>query len=64
MSRYLADSLSLEETEELLQWLDEDPAHAALLAELQETWDKSRDYPGSFSVNEQAAWKKVRSRIK
>ena len=64
MSRYIAGSLSLEETEKLLQWLNEDPAHEVLFAELQQIWDKSRNFPDDFSVNTQAAWQKVKLRIK
>lgn len=64
MSRYLADSLSLEETEKLLQWLNEDPAHEVFFAEIQQAWDKSRDYPDGFFVDVQKAWQKVKLRIK
>jgi hypothetical protein len=63
MSRYLADDLSLEETETLLRWLDEESSRAGLLKELQEAWDISRNYPEKFSVDSNAALLKVKRTI-
>ena len=56
MSRYLSNELSLEETEELLTWLDDDPARADLLKELQDTWDATKNYPENFNVDTSAGW--------
>ncbi|MGV3508528.1 MAG: FecR family protein [Sphingobacteriaceae bacterium] len=63
MSRYLANELSLEETEELLTWLDDDPARADLLKELQDTWDATKNYPENFNVDTSAGWQKLRTLI-
>lgn len=60
MSRYLANDLSLAETDELLKWVDDDPSRAILLRELQETWEKTQDYPGPLDVDTHAAWNKVK----
>ncbi len=64
MSRYLSNELSLQETEELLEWLDEDPVRTSLLRELQDTWDKTRDYPVNFKVDTRAAWQNLKSNFK
>lgn len=63
MSRYLSNELSLEETEELLTWLDDDPARADLLKELQDTWDATKNYPENFNVDTSAGWQKLRTLI-
>lgn len=63
MSRYLANELSLEETEELLTWLDDDPARADLLKELQDTWDATKNYPENFNVDTSAGWQKLKNLI-
>lgn len=63
MSRYVSNELSLEETEELLEWLGDDPVRAELLKELQDTWDKTKNYPENFKVDTRAAWQKLRSTI-
>jgi len=63
MSRYLSNDLSLSETEELLAWLDEDPARADLLKELRDTWDATQNYPDDFVVDTEAGWKKLKSAI-
>lgn len=59
--RYLADDLSIEETDELLQWLDEDPSRGELLTELQEAWDKSKSYPSNIFVDTNGALLRVKS---
>ncbi|MGX5688101.1 anti-sigma factor [Arcticibacter tournemirensis] len=64
MNRYLSNELSLKETEDLLEWLDEDPARADLLKELQELWDKTKDYPENFKVDTRAAWHKLTNNIR
>jgi hypothetical protein len=63
ISKYIADDLSLEDTEELLEWLNQDPANDALLKEMQGVWDKTRDYPEKLSVDTQNAWLKVKRSI-
>ncbi|WP_207427772.1 FecR family protein [Pedobacter sp. SYSU D00535] len=63
MSRYLSNDLTLEETEELLEWMNDDPSRADLLKELQDTWDKTRNYPENFKVDTRAGWQKVRTAI-
>jgi transmembrane sensor len=63
MSRYLANDLSLAETDELLKWVDDDPPRAILLRELRETWDQTQDYPGHLEVDPTAAWHKVKQSV-
>lgn len=64
MNKYLSNELSLDETNDLLEWLDCDPARADLLKELQEIWDKTKDYPENFKVDTRAAWHKLTNNIK
>ncbi len=64
MNRYLSNELSLDETNDLLEWLDRDPARTDLLKELQEIWDKTKDYPENFKVDTRAAWHKLTNNIK
>lgn len=63
MGRYLADDVSLEETEILLQWLNEDSSRSEILKELQEAWDTSKPYPEKFYVDKEVALLKVRRTI-
>ena len=63
MSRYLANDLSIKETEELLAWLDDDPARADLLKELRDTWDATNNYPEDFEVDTRAGWQRLRTAI-
>jgi len=63
MSRYVCGELSLKETEELLEWLGDDPDRADLLKEFQDTWDKTKSYPENFKVDTRAAWQKLRTSI-
>ncbi len=63
MSRYVCGELSLKETEELLEWLGDDPARADLLKEFQDTWDRTKNYPENFKVDTRAAWQKLRTSI-
>lgn len=63
MSRYLANDLSIKETEELLAWLDDDPARADLLKELRDTWDATNNYPEDFEVDTRAGWQRLRAAI-
>lgn len=64
MTKYLSNQLSLKEAEELLEWIEADPTRGDLLKELQETWDKTKDYPENLRVDTRAAWHKLRSNIK
>jgi len=63
MSRYLANDLSMEETGELLEWIDDDPSRADLLKELRDTWDFTKNYPDNFNVDTRAAWQKLSGTI-
>lgn len=63
MSRYASRDLSIEETEELLEWLGDDPARANLLKEFTDTWDTTKNYPENFEVDTNAGWKKLKSAI-
>ncbi|MFD2162583.1 FecR family protein [Paradesertivirga mongoliensis] len=63
MSRYLSNDLSIEETDELLAWLGDDPARADLLKELQQTWDATKNYPEDFHVDTKAGWQRLKASI-
>lgn len=63
MGRYIADRLSLEEATELLEWLNADPAREIDLKEMQDVWDKSRDYPEILNIDTQSAWVKVKRSV-
>lgn len=56
MVRYVTHDLSLLETEELMDWVGDVPERIALLQDIQETWDKTRNYPVSVGKNGQLVW--------
>ncbi|WP_207536267.1 hypothetical protein [Desertivirga arenae] len=64
LSRYLSNELTLQETEDLLEWIGNDPDKEKLLRDFQETWDLAKDYPESFRVDTPAAWQRLRHSIK
>lgn len=64
LSRYVSNELTLQETEELLLWIGDDPEREKLLRDFQETWDVAKDYPESFKVDTRAAWQRLRHSIK
>ncbi|WP_207424706.1 hypothetical protein [Desertivirga brevis] len=64
LSRYVSNELTLQETEELLEWIGDEPEREKLLREFQETWDIAREYPESFRVDTPAAWQRLRHSIK
>ncbi len=64
MSRYLSNELTLEETTELLNWIEEKPERTELLQQLQSAWDKTAVYqeePAHFNVD--TAWHKVAEKL-
>lgn len=64
MSRYLSNELTLEETTELLNWIEENPERTELLQQLQTAWDKTAIYkqePAHFNAD--TAWPKVAERL-
>lgn len=64
LSRYLANDLSLDETDELLAWIEADPERITLLQQAQSAWDKSKNYQNDVSaVNTDAAWLKVKNKL-
>ena len=63
MSKYLADDISIREMEELLLWFEQEPGRADLLKELQDTWDKSKNYSENLRVDTATAWSKVNRTI-
>jgi len=64
MSRYLTNEITLEETDELLKWIDEDPKRVELLQQLQNDWGKSDVYSeADEAFDTHVAWQKVSSRI-
>lgn len=65
ISRYLANELSDTETDELLVWVNDKPAHAELLQQMQNAWDKSDDYlkTNEPEINVDSAWTKVEQRL-
>lgn len=64
MSRYLTNEITLEETDELLMWIDEDPKRIELLQQLQDDWGKSDVYgEAEEAFDTHVAWQKVSARI-
>lgn len=63
LSRYVANEISLDEVDELLQWISEDPEREDLLREFQETWDLAKNYPENFKVDTPSAWVKLRNTV-
>lgn len=61
MGKYVSNCITLEETEELLEWLGDDPVRAAVLKDFQDTWDKSRHYPSEIKVESTTALKQRKS---
>ena len=58
ISKYLSNNITLDETDELLKWLDEDPDRSVLLNDLQRSWEKTQAYQ-TPEFNTDAAWQKV-----
>ncbi len=63
ISKYIADKLTPEDTEELLEGLNKDQELENKLREMQGVWDKTRDYPEKLNVDTQAAWLKVKRSV-
>lgn len=63
MSKYVSRDLSIEETEELLTWLDDDPERANMLKELTDTWAVTKNYPENFDVDTQAGWNRLKNAL-
>lgn len=63
MSRYVASSISVKEADDLLCWLDKDPNRMDMLKSFQDSWDKSKNYPESFKVDTNIAWRKLNATI-
>ena len=65
LGRYLSNELSLEETNELLSWIEQDPSRVELLQELQASWDQAIHYKNRESeyFNVDLAWQKVSAKI-
>jgi transmembrane sensor len=64
ISRYLSNDITLEETEELLKWIDVDPERTVLLQQLQKSLEETSVYSETheaFDAN--VAWEKVSARI-
>jgi len=61
LSRYVSNEISLEEIEELLQWINEDPEREEILRDFQETWEIAKNYPENFKVDATAAWVRLRN---
>lgn len=63
ISKYLSGNISPEETDDLLSWLEEDPARMSLLQSMQSAWDKSGEYRiPEFETD--PAWKRVSQRLR
>lgn len=63
MSRYVSRDLSIEETEELLAWLGDDPERANMLKEFTDTWDATKNYPEDFEVDTKAGWNRLKNSL-
>lgn len=64
MSRYLSNEITLEETDELLRWIEEDPERTVLLQQLQTSFEKTTSYAGGdYAFDANIAWKKVSSKL-
>lgn len=65
LSRYIAKDLSIEEVDELLAWIDEDPKRVNLLQEVQSIWDQSKHYQQQISdtLDPSTSWLKIKNEI-
>jgi ferric-dicitrate binding protein FerR (iron transport regulator) len=61
---YLAGALSPAQEKEFQEWLGDDPERSGLLESLRGTWRDAADPSSGFTPDAEAAWKKVRQRIR